>query len=926
MWIKTMMLLLLTALAARGATIVASSASLADVQAAVNSASDGDTVMIPNGSVTWTGGISTTKQILIRAQNYTVTPAGMAGSGATSRSVTIQNNSGSPLFALTTGNSYHVGLAGIAFTDGTGNGAHVSVAGSGSKVALISDIYFTLRNRFWPAQGAIVWTAQGGVLWNLYGDATSATASTGGVGTDGVGMFVSSPRAWNTASTMGTLDTGGTVNVYIEDSTFKNMSQFPDIDDNGRLVMRYCLLDGTWGLTHGFTSTWGGRHWEYYNNTFSVTYNSSPYRNMAGRYFWCRAGTGIFTDNTVNTPANTSEWGNVSELNIGDNTSPGSYPQARQPGWGHDGTSNVLDPIYMWNESGGRAYTYGFQGSWGSIVLVDRELYVNSGAKPGYSKYTYPHPLRTDGEEPPPDEDPPTVTSRTIGTPGTTLTITFNEAVTFGAGGNGGLTLSASGGAVTPSYSTGSGTSSLVYNLSRTVNAGETVTATYTQPGNGIEDLAGNDLANFTGQSVQNNSTFESDPPTGLTWVQAPTAESGTKVSLQVSATDASALTYYVLMNESSNSWSQSSGTFLLTNLPVAESNFFRFVATDTHGNSATSAYAGTFTMTQTVFTASGTWTAPPGVTNVIAEAWGGGGAGGASGTTRRPGGGGAAYARSPRVVTPESNYSVWVGSGGTPGGAAAQSSWFDSTNTVRAAGGANASTTAAGAGGTVANSIGTNRFAGGAGGARGDTTQNTGGGGGGSATWSANGSAGGAGGSLGGTAGAGEGPGGAGGNANQPGVSGTAPGGGGGGQGGTASNTSGSGAAGRVILSYFEPPHEPPPVDEDGPELVVNTPASSPLFTVNGTYSALVDATDASGVSSVTATNARGRGPFNGSADGDAWTVPITLLRGRNEITLTARDNFNNATVTNFVLYYTGPGAMSGTNVTVTGETRIVR
>lgn len=516
MWIKTMMLLLLTALAARGATIVASSASLADVQAAVNSASDGDTVMIPNGSVTWTGGISTTKQILIRAQNYTVTPAGMAGSGATSRSVTIQNNSGSPLFALTTGNSYHVGLAGIAFTDGTGNGAHVSVAGSGSKVALISDIYFTLRNRFWPAQGAIVWTAQGGVLWNLYGDATSATASTGGVGTDGVGMFVSSPRAWNTASTMGTLDTGGTVNVYIEDSTFKNMSQFPDIDDNGRLVMRYCLLDGTWGLTHGFTSTWGGRHWEYYNNTFSVTHNSSPYRNMAGRYFWCRAGTGIFTDNTVNTPANTSEWGNVSELNIGDNTSPGSYPQARQPGWGHDGTSNVLDPIYMWNESGGRAYTYGFQGSWGSIVLVDRELYVNSGAKPGYSKYTYPHPLRTDGEE--------------------------------------------------------------------------------------------------------------------------------------------------------------------------------------------------------------------------------------------------------------------------------------------------------------------------------------------------------------------------------------------------------------------------PPPVDEDGPELVVNTPASSPLFTVDGTYSALVNATDASGVSSVTATNARGRGPFNGSADGDAWTVPITLLRGRNEITLTARDNFNNATVTNFVLYYTGPGAMSGTNVTVTGETRIVR
>ncbi len=419
---------------AMAATITAASASLADVQAAVNSASDGDTVLIPNGSVTWTGGISTSKQILIRAQNYTPTPAGMAGSGATSRSVTIQNNSGSPLFALTTGNSHHVGLAGIAFIDGGGSGAHFSVAGSGSKVALVSDLYFTLRNRFWPAQAAIVWTAQGGVLWNLYGDATSATSSTGGVGTDGVGMFVSSPRAWNTASTMGTLDTGGTVNVYIEDSTFKNMSQFPDIDDNGRLVMRYCLLDGTWGLTHGFTSTWGGRHWEYYNNTFSVTYNTSPYRNMAGRYFWCRAGTGIFTDNVVNTPVNSSQWGNVSLLNIGDNTSPGSYPQARQPGWGHNGANNVLDPIYVWSHTGGRAYTYGFQGSWGNIVQVNRELYVNNGAKPGYSKFTYPHPLRGGG---PPTETPPTIS----GNPQSAVRLQ-GESVSFTVSVNGSTPLS----------------------------------------------------------------------------------------------------------------------------------------------------------------------------------------------------------------------------------------------------------------------------------------------------------------------------------------------------------------------------------------------------------------------------------------------------------------------------------------------------
>ncbi len=390
----------------KAATRTAASASLTDVQAAVSAASDGDTVMIPNGSVTWTGGISTSKQIMIRAQNYTPTPAGTAGPGATSRSVTIVNNSSSPLFAFTTGNSYHCGLAGIAFQDGGGSGAHISVSGNGSKVALVNDVFFTLQNRFWPAQAAIVWTARGGVMWNIVGDATAATATTGGVGTDGVGMLVTSPLAWNTASTMGALDSAGTINLYVEDSTFKNLSQFPDIDDNGRFVARYCVMDGTWGITHGFTSLWGGRHFEYYNNTFSVTYNSSPYRNMAGRYFWCRAGTGIFTDNTVNTPANASYWGNVSQLSIGDNTSPGSYPQARQPGWGHNGSNNVLDPMYIWNQSGGRAYTYGFQGSWNNIVQVNRELYVNNGAKPGYTKYTYPHPLRGGS---PPAQDPPTI-------------------------------------------------------------------------------------------------------------------------------------------------------------------------------------------------------------------------------------------------------------------------------------------------------------------------------------------------------------------------------------------------------------------------------------------------------------------------------------------------------------------------------------
>lgn len=115
------------------------------------------------------------------------------------------------------------------------------------------------------------------------------------------------------------------------------------------------------------------------------------------------------------------------------------------------------------------------------------------------------------------DVTPPTVSAAAINAAGTTLTLTMNETTTIGAGGSTGLTLSASGGAVSASYSSGAGSSSLSFSLDRTILAVETATRSYTQPGNGFEDAAGNDLATFSGQTVTNNSTQGGggDPPSG---------------------------------------------------------------------------------------------------------------------------------------------------------------------------------------------------------------------------------------------------------------------------------------------------------------------------------------------------------------------------------------------------------------------------
>lgn len=107
------------------------------------------------------------------------------------------------------------------------------------------------------------------------------------------------------------------------------------------------------------------------------------------------------------------------------------------------------------------------------------------------------------------DVTAPTVSSATIDSTGTTLTLVMSEPTTYGAGGNGGLTITPSGGASTATFSSGAGTTTLVWTLSRTIQQGETVTRSYTNPGNGFEDAAGNDLGNFSGAAVTNNSTVQ---------------------------------------------------------------------------------------------------------------------------------------------------------------------------------------------------------------------------------------------------------------------------------------------------------------------------------------------------------------------------------------------------------------------------------
>ena len=138
------------------------------------------------------------------------------------------------------------------------------------------------------------------------------------------------------------------------------------------------------------------------------------------------------------------------------------------------------------------------------------------------------------------------------------------------------------------------------------------------------------------------------------------------------------------------------------------------------------------------IFTTSGSWQAPEGVTSVAVEAWAGGGAGGGRGSSSGSsgGGGGGAYASGTATVVPGNAYNYTVGGGGVGGvgnGQDGGDSLWDSGSQIKAAGGKGGlSATTKGLGGAVSDSIGSTIYKGGDG-ANGGTVSGGGGGGGGS-------------------------------------------------------------------------------------------------------------------------------------------------------------------------------------------------
>jgi len=474
-------LVLLLGFGVRGATLNSDGTS-ADTQAKINAAVTGDEVVIANGTRSWSTGVTipNTKAITLRGNgtNACFINSTMAGSQVFLITVTAGTVGTTTVKDLTlTGLTYD--KRGVRFNSQVGDSCPQLIeCALFSIVNTLSVNVEHFGSGMFRMKHCMVTGGHASEMVHIRGYSNGDTA---GWAYDVVpGSFDAAYIEYNTFFLN---ETNLTTGVMYDQGTCAIQSY-----NGARTVFRYNLMFHCQIDQHGTAGMIGARWWEIYGNT-----NYTPQFGATDKYMGIRAGSGVIFNNKKTGFANQSGGG------IALYEEDSGYPALYQVGRGKNQTSF---PAYLWNNTSPDLTAGGT-----SQVLLGRDFFNTT---PPY-QYTAAgaHFLDTG------DTTPPAPSTAVIPSGGVTVEINWTEACTIGAGGAGGLVVNASGGAVTANLASGQGTGKFIYSLSRGIQSGETVTLDYTQPGSGIEDIAGNACSSFTGQTVQNNSTLgDSTPPT----------------------------------------------------------------------------------------------------------------------------------------------------------------------------------------------------------------------------------------------------------------------------------------------------------------------------------------------------------------------------------------------------------------------------
>jgi hypothetical protein len=397
---------------ASGTTWYPADPSVASVQTAINSASDGDTVIVPAGSATWTTTVACRKGIAI-------TGAGIGQTVITSSltSTSILSFDGTKAFRL----------SGITFLDtAPGYGMGMVTTGAGNTWRIHDCEFGTSTSKL---------HGTGMTVWGTVGLIDHCTFNLAGGGSTGMWIFggtagsAQSDAIWNQTVVWGTADF-----VFIEDCTFT--TALPNvanaaIDQFGgaKVCFRHNNVTNLTVGGHGYDS--GGYRSPFANEIYNNVVNSTAH--MAS-FLQSRGGASLWHDNTCTDSSGYSnriqldayreqpELFPGGQLNANSGAADGTkavdgnlsglvenplipppaykgyaYPLHDQCGrtgptvQGVSSCTQTLSPVYAWNNTiNGSPMLAG--GNVGAQVIVANRDYYNS-AKAGYTPYTYPHPL-----------------------------------------------------------------------------------------------------------------------------------------------------------------------------------------------------------------------------------------------------------------------------------------------------------------------------------------------------------------------------------------------------------------------------------------------------------------------------------------------------------------------------------------------------
>ena len=367
----------------------------ATLQTAINNAANGDTITCTAGG-TWASGISIpyTKGITLDFNGVTITR------GTTTGTLVTINLNPTTMTRVTGG----------TFTQTTANRI-MQIIGSG----FTTDAKFRIDHcTFFTTSGNAVL-----LVVNKASGLIDHCSFTGG----GASEMIHN-EGWGASSIAGWLENivpGSDDALYIEDCSFNNYALTSPyfwgcsgIQSyyGARTVIRYntfnyCQID-----QHGTPGMIGARWWEIYNNTFNIPVGTPANQSD---YIAIRAGSGVIFNNTKTGGTNLGSGSlRLYEEDAG-------YPALYQIGRGKD---QAYDPAYCWGN-----FKNCVSGS--ANVVLGTDFFL--AQKPGYTPYTYPHPLTNvaaAAPAPAPAPTPTTTTSEPTTTTTTSPTTTTTTTTT----------------------------------------------------------------------------------------------------------------------------------------------------------------------------------------------------------------------------------------------------------------------------------------------------------------------------------------------------------------------------------------------------------------------------------------------------------------------------------------------------------------